>query len=193
MSTEPPPSPGAGRTLGGYISALIETLGRADPAALARMRLVVGGRRARIRLDEEEVEVRFVAGTLVVEPASGPAAVDGAGGTDRATVLDLMDGNLEVSDAISSGRLDVVADVDAVAAMFAAIEILIDASSRSPELQALAREYREGSAREPPRGPVRDRAGGTARPAERVAARERVLLTRLDLLPDGGAGRPHRR
>ncbi len=168
------------------------TLGRADPGALARMRQVVGGRRARIRLDDEEVDVRFVAGTLLVEPASGPAAVDGAGGTDRATVLDLMDGNLEVSDAISSGRLDVVADVDAVAAMFAAIEILIDASSRSPELQALAREYREQSAREPPREPVRDRAGGTARPEERVAARERALLTRLDLLPDAAEAHPDR-
>jgi hypothetical protein len=192
MSTEPPAPPGTGRTLGEYVSALIGTLERADPGALARMRQVVGGRRARIRLDDEEVEVRFVARMLVVEPAGRAAAVDGAGGTDRATVLDLMDGNLEVSDAISSGRLDVVADVDAVAAMFAAIEILLDASSRSPELQALAREFKERSARRPRRGPVRDRAGGAARPAERVAARERALLARLDLLPDGAEARPHR-
>ena len=81
-----------------------------------------------------------------------------------------------------------VADVDAVAAMFAAIEILLDASSRSPELQALAREYRDQSAREPSPGPVRDRAGGTARPA----ARERALLARLDLLPDGAEARRDR-
>ena len=145
MSTEPSPPPGARRTLGQYIGALIATLGRADPAALARMREVVRGRRARIRLDDEEVEIRFAAGALVVERPSRPSAVDGTGSTDRATVLDLMDGNLEVADAISSGRLDVVADVDAVAAMFAAIEILIDASSRSPELQALAREFREAA------------------------------------------------
>jgi hypothetical protein len=187
MSTEPSPPPGAGRTLGEYVSALIETLGRADPAALVRMQQVVRGRRARIRLDDEEVEIRFAGGTLVVVPARSPAPVDGTGGTDRATVLDLMDGNLEVSDAISSGRLDVVADVDAVAAMFVAIEILIDASSRSPELQALAREFRERSARRPPLGPVRERAGATPRPAERTAAREHSLLARLDLLPDEAA------
>ncbi len=191
MSTEPSPPPGARRTLGQYIGALIATLGRADPAALARMREVVRGRRARIRLDDEEVEIRFAAGALVVERPSRPSAVDGTGSTDRATVLDLMDGNLEVADAISSGRLDVVADVDAVAAMFAAIEILIDASSRSPELQALAREFRELPAPGPPRAPVRDRAGGTPRPAERVVARERALLARLDLLPDGADAPPH--
>jgi hypothetical protein len=103
-----------------------------------------------------------------------------------------MDGNLEVSDAISSGRLDVLADVDAVAAMFAAIEILLDASSRSPELQALAREFKEQSGPEPPRGPVGDRAGGTARPAERLAATEQALLARLDLLPDGAEAGPRR-
>jgi len=175
------------------VSALIETLGLADPAALARMQQVVRGRRARIRLDEEVVEIRFAGGELVVEPARSPAAVDGAGGTDRATVRDLMDGKLEVSDAISSGRLDVVADVDAVAAMFAAIEILLDASSRSPELAALAREFRERSALEPHRGPLRDLAGAAPRPAERAGARELALLAALDLLPDRADASSHRR
>ena len=179
---------------GEYVSALIAALGRADPAALARMRQVVGGRRARIRLDDEEVEVRFVTGTLVVEPARGLSAVDGMGSTDRATVLDLMDGHLEVGDAISAGRLDLVADVDAVAAMFAAIEILLDASSRSPELQALAREFRERPAREP-----RSRAGAwswrsRADDLRRASPRgEHALLARLDLLPDGDGAHPQRR
>ena len=185
MSTELSPHRGAGRTLGEYVSALI--------AALGRMQQVVGGRRARIQLDDEEVEISFVTDTLVVEPAGGPAAVDGMGSTDRVTVVDLMDGHLEVGDAISAGRLDVVADVDAVAAMFAAIEILLDASSRSPELQALAREFRERSGREPPRGRVRPRPGATPGPAESVVAREHILLARLDLLPDGVDVRPHRR
>ena len=86
-----------------------------------------------------------------------------------------MDGHLEVSDAILAGRLEVVADVDAVADMFAAIDILLDASSRSPELQALAREFHEQAGRAPPRRPVHTTA---------VAAREPALLARLDLLPD---------
>ena len=170
------------------MSALIAALGRADPAALARLQRIVRGRRARIRLDDEAVEIRFVRDTLVVEPATGLSPVDGTGTTDRATVFDLMDGHLEVSDAISTGRLDVVAEVDAVAVMFAAIEILIDASSRSPDLQALAREFRERSG-EPPMRAVRPHPVAV-RPAEGVAAHENALLARLDLLPDGGDARP---
>jgi hypothetical protein len=170
------------------VSALIAALGRADPAALARLQRIVRGRRARIRLDDEAVEIRFIRDTLVVEPATGLSPVDGTGTTDRATVFDLMDGHLEVSDAISTGRLDVVAGVDAVAVMFAAIEILIDASSRSPDLQALAREFRERSG-EPPMRAVRPHSVAV-RPAEGVAAHENALLARLDLLPDGGDARP---
>ncbi len=186
MSSEPGPPSGPGRTLGEYVSALIEALASADPVALTRLRQVVGARRARIRLDDEAVEVVFVMGALVVEPAGGPLRVDGEGRTDRATVLDLMDGYLEVADAISAGRVDVVADVDAVARMFAAIEILIDASSRSPELQALAREFRREARGEAGRSPGRPDAPATAaRPAEGAALREHEMLARLDLLPPG--------
>jgi hypothetical protein len=69
--------------------------------------------------------------------------------------------------------------------MFAAIQILLDASVRSPELQALAREFYEGSARGPPPGccvarPARRRAGRRPSPRESVLA-----WPRLDLLPDG--------
>ncbi len=189
MSADPSPPREGGRTLGEYVSALIAALGRADPAALARLKRIVAHRRARIRLDDEAVEVRFVSEALVVEPATGLSPVDGTGATDRATVFDLMDGHLEVSDAISTGRLDVVAEVDAVAVMFTAIEILIDASSRSPELQALAREFREHSGGEPPVRAVRGHPGAV-RPAEGVATHESALLARLDLLPDGDDARP---
>src|SRR5215468_7074720 len=87
------------RSLGEYIEALVEELGRADPAALARMGEIVGSRRARIAVDDESVDVKIVADALVVETSSADA-VDGEGMTDRGTVLDLIDGYIDVADAI---------------------------------------------------------------------------------------------
>ena len=173
MSIEPP-----ARTLAEYVGELIGRLAASEPAAFERLREVVGGRRARIRLDGEAVEVAFDGFGLVVdEPGTGP--VDGEGATDRATTLELLDGYLEVSDALVDGRLHVNGTVDDIDRMFLAIEILLDAAARSPALQALAGDYRADPGREPRRAPPPPPA-----PAERVDASERALLDRLGLLPD---------
>ena len=74
--------------------------------------------------------------------------------------------------------------------MFAAIEILIDASARAPS----CRRSRGSSGTARPRAaaapgratPRRPRA----RPAERCRRAERALLARLDLLPDGDDATP---
>jgi len=170
MSIEPPC-----RSLAEYVSELIERLGAADPPALQRLRTVVDGRRARIVLDDEAVDVMFAGEKLRVEPAgSGP--FDGLGVTDRATTLELLDGYLEVSEAILDGRLDVTGTVDDVERMFLAIEVLLDVAARAPALQDLAGDYRSDPCREPRRSP----------PAPIPAASadsERGLLERLDLLP----------
>jgi len=173
MSTDPTAPP---RDLAGYVAALVETLARAEPAALTRMRDVVGARRARIGLDREAVDVAFApSGALVVGAPGALGPIDGEGRTDRDTVLDLLDGYLEVVEAILAGRLDAVGDVEAVARIFAAVEIMLDASSRAPGLQDLAREYRTSGPG--PREPAgrRRRHGDDAEP-------ERRLLQRLDLL-----------
>jgi hypothetical protein len=171
MSIEPPC-----RTLAEYVAELIRWLGDADAEALERMRAVVDGRRARIVLDDEAVDVRFAGAALVVEPA-GAGPVDGEGVTDRATTLELMDGYLEVTDAILDGRLDVTGTVDDVERMFLAIEILLDVAARAPRLQDLAADYRADPCREPRRSPP---------PPPPAATREseRSLLERLGLLPD---------
>jgi hypothetical protein len=154
---------------------MVARLGAADPAALARLRRVVGARRARIALDDEVIDVRWTAGGLQVTPA-GDAAVEGEGATDRQTVLDLLDGHLEVHDAILDGRLAVTGGVDAVERMFLAIEILLDGGARTPAMQALADEFRAD-----PRSPTR-RPSSRHEPASASAA-ERELLARLGLLP----------
>jgi hypothetical protein len=175
----PPPC----RSLGEYVAALVSRLGERDPALLARLGEVVGGRCARISLDQETVEVRFErAGVVVSEPTMGE--VDGEGSTDRHTTLDLLDGRLEVTDAILAGRLWVKGEVDSVTRIFQAIEILLDGSTRNPELPRLALDYGIDPCRyaRPP---------GSALTADRrvvidpdpIPEGEGKLLRRLGLLP----------
>jgi hypothetical protein len=188
MSIEPSPPEGP-MSLGGYVEALVTSLGAADPEALARLRRVVGQRRARIVLDYDAVDVEFQRDRLVVG-AAGSGRVHGEGATDRDTVLDLLDGHLEVTDAILDGRMRVRGATDATVRMFTAIEILLDASSRVPALQALAGHFR----RHPPSAP---RAEPVAAPPVRRTAwypherpsEEDALLARHDLLPDGASSR----
>jgi len=187
MSTESTPPPGP-RPLGAYVAALVDELGRADREALARMRRIVGRRRASIELGDEAVEVGFGHDALVVIPATG-AAVDGEGITDRQTVLDMLDARLEVTDAILDGRLHVRGTTDAVVRMFTAIEILLDASPRAPALQRLASHFRATTPRPPGGEPLA--AAPTRRtawfPAERAAG-EDAVLARHGLLPEPGQG-----
>ncbi len=169
-------------TLGWYVSALFSALDEGDPAGAERVRRIAGGRSARIGLDDEVVLVRFDAGRLLVAPDRPAAPVDGTGTTDRTTVIDLLGARLEAYDAITTGRVEVVGAVDAVAAMLTIIEILLDSSSRVPALQELAGRLRTG---EPPaarrvRGPVVPWAGYP----DALPSTEISLLADLDLLRD---------
>ena len=142
MSTDAPLS------LGGFIVALIETLGEEHPAALARMKQIVEHRTAGISLDGETVSVSFGPEGLRVEPADDMTQLDGAGATDSATVIDLLDGAIEMPDAILDGRLRVTGALEEIARMFQAIEILLDASPRTPAFKP----WRRASS---PRGALR--------------------------------------
>ncbi|MDQ3670209.1 MAG: hypothetical protein M3377_08040 [Actinomycetota bacterium] len=179
MRTEPPC-----RSLGEYVQELVARLGAADASAAARLRETVGDRRARIRLDDESVHVCFRGAELEVRKARR-GKVDGEGATDRQTVLDLLDGWIEVKDAILDGRLDVHASPEDVHRIFVAIEIVIDGSARAPALQALARDFRRDPCRE---ARARPRAATRRTPwfPPRAEPDEAEMLTRLDLLPDGG-------
>lgn len=180
------------RELGEYIAELVTRLVVAEPAAFRELRTTVGQRRARITLDDETVTVAFAGDRLLIEPlAEGP--VEGEGGTDGHCVADLLDGYDEVSRAVLGDRLRVRGCVDDVAAMFAAIEILLDVSARSPVLQSLRRDLRADPGRppRPPRLPGDARAEAHWKPGT-VTGEEARLLSRLDLLPDDrqGSSRP---
>jgi hypothetical protein len=110
------------------------------------MRNVVGPRRARIRLDAEMVDVAFdVDEQLRVEEPGGD--VSGEGGTDRDTVLDMLDGYIEVTDAIIEGRLAVSGETENVSRMFVALGFLRCKSSLGTSART-----RAGRREEPPNG-----------------------------------------
>ena len=181
MSTEP----GTHRTLGGYVYELLLRLGSDDPAAVSRIREIVGLRRARIRLDDELAEAWFDEdGFHVVEQATA-MAVEGEGWTDRQTVLDILDGRLEGTAAIVDGYIHITGEPENVIRILQSIEILLDGSVRSPALQALAEDYR----RERPRGVGRGAAG----PDAAASGSELSVLRRLGLLPDVLEPRPRTR
>jgi hypothetical protein len=171
------------RSLREYVHELIARLGHADRGAVTRLHSVVGERRARIVVDSEAVQARFLGGELRVTDA-GLDDDDGVGVTDRDTVLDLMDGYVEVSEAITTGRLQMIGSVENVERMSIAIEILLDGATRTPSLQELARDYRadhqqqdRSQAALSPRRPAPDEARNEA------AFATRELLRKLDLLP----------
>lgn len=177
----------AGLTLGAYIAALIDALGDANPAALARMRQVVGERQARIGLDDEAVDIWFSADRLNILAADAATEVDGLGTTNSATVLAMLDGYLEMADAILDGRLHVAGAPEQIIRMFLAIEILLDTSPRTPGLQTLADRFRRE------RRERRDRSLSAARRSSWYPftsdASEHDLLARLNLLPEDSSGR----
>ncbi len=138
---------GPDRSLLAYISELVSRLGAGDPAAADRLREVVGDRRARIGLDDVTVLVAFdrAGGLRIVEVTDpdGPAgaAVDGTGSTTHPVVLDLLAGRREVADAVLDGDIEIRGHADAVAALFSAVDILLEAAARLPALRELADEY----------------------------------------------------
>ena len=142
------------------------------------MRLVVGALRARIALDEESCVAYFTEDGLVVQPVEETTVVDGEGSTDSGTVIALLDGDLEVTEAILDGRLLATGKAEDIVKMFTAIEILLDAAPRTPALQLLAQRFR------------RERVGTSffTRPNRATSsdtrAAEHALLKRLGLLPE---------
>jgi hypothetical protein len=168
-------------TLAEFVRLLVGELARADYPALERLRAAVDDRCARITLDDESIEVWFTGEELAVADAPG-RDVDGEGATVSSTVHDLLDGQIEVLDAILDGRLDVTGPPEDIHRIFVAIEILLDASARAPGLQELARRFRADPCRGGRGAPL---AATRMTPwfPPRAAAAEEALLARLGLLP----------
>jgi SCP-2 sterol transfer family protein len=163
------------RTFAEFVVALIDALERAEPVLAKRLRELVGRRVARMALDGELIDVLYRRGRLVVTAAGATQRKpDGLGSTDRATAAALLDSRVEVQTAILDGRLELRGDIDAISRIGVAIEILLEASARVPELRALAEEFRAGAG-----------IGGAAAEARHDTTELEIeLLARLRLLTE---------
>jgi len=171
--------------LGEYVRALLDALAVGDPAGYTRMRTVVTQRRATIQVDEEVIEVVFDGPAFRVETQPTGAKSPGRGVTSRETVVALLRGQLEVREAITLGRLDVLGTVDDTVRMFHAIQILVDSATRVPRIQQLARDYVADPCLPIPSDRARhwDDPQGHAFSIRPLPPTERAMLARLDLLP----------
>lgn len=124
-----------------WISELVQQADADPSGAGTRLRGLVEGMRARIRLDEDTVLVEMSAGRLHITPDECDARVDGEGATTSAVVVAILDGALEVQDALSSAMIEVRGRPDAVSRLFHVVEILLDAATRVPELRRLADRF----------------------------------------------------
>lgn len=177
---EPGPT-GRGRTtrFERYVEQLIRVLALGAPRSLQRLRAAVGTQKAGLRLDDELILVYFDGltdgATFHVEPVAQIPSGLPWGATDTATVLALLHGEFELTDAVAAGYLDAHGNIEQVTAIMVAIEIIIDAATRVPGLSALARSFGNERGRN-----GRFRRGPDTRDA--ATARQMALLDRLDLL-----------
>jgi hypothetical protein len=176
------------RTLAEYLREIVRRVGESDPAALERLRAVVGGRRARLTLDAERATVAFTRRGFVARNERGGAARPnaprraGEGATTRRATLALLDGWQEVSEAVVLGELEMRGSIEDVTRMGVAIEIVLDVAARSPALQRLAADYRADPCRQPAVPWDAHRRRGFERRMTESSEAELALLERLGLL-----------
>ncbi len=172
MSSDP-------RHLRDWIVALFAALEEGEPHRADAIRKLAGAQLSRMVLDADRVTVRFEAGDLRVRRLPENAALKTPNGTtDRQTVRDLLQGYMEISEAISQDKIRLRGTADEVMAICAIIEILVDASTRIPELQRLAAAFLETAGKSTGRFARRER-----RAQERkLVLKERDFLRRENLL-----------
>jgi hypothetical protein len=141
-----------GTPLRSWIQALVDALDEDEWGAAARLRAVVAGYSARIVLDDETVLVSMPDGELEWHAADASMPVDGEGGATSGVVLAILEGTLEVTDAVERGLVQAAGSPEAVVRMFHAIELILDASARVPALRRLADDFRREADRSRTRG-----------------------------------------
>ena len=127
----------------------MDAISRWEPSSANAIRTIVGRRRARIILDDEAAIIRFEGERFVVRKAALPRSGNRVlpnGWTDRGTCVALLAGHLEVSEAVMDGRLEINGSAEDVIDMCTVIELMLDASTRIPELQQLERTFRAEAA-----------------------------------------------
>ncbi|MEV0290710.1 hypothetical protein AB0H36_41830 [Kribbella sp. NPDC050820] len=139
MSTDGPES-----GLRFWLPELVAALDTDHCGAGAQLRSILTGRTARIGLDDDIVLVESLAESEMRVQADDPGvACDGSGFTTTVVVLGLLDADLEIDQAVRSGGIEIRSPISDTLWMYRMIELLLDASSRVPQLRELARQFRD--------------------------------------------------
>jgi hypothetical protein len=127
-----------------WIPELVAALDTDRCGAGVQLWSAVVGRSARITLDDDTVFVRCTSvGRLEVRSAENGdvTAVDGEGSTTTFAVHALLDGEIELNQAVVDGRIDIRSSIDDALWMYRVVELLLDGSSRVPRLRELKRQF----------------------------------------------------
>ena len=170
MSNESPQ-----RHVADWIEALFDALEAAEPQRAAAIRALAGKTRAFIALDKD---VAFRSDILTVRRTGRIGRTMGR--TCSETVADILAGYAEVSQAIADGRIEIRGTAADVISMASIIEILVDASTRIPAMQALSADFLAERGITARSGAARFRERLTRRAAQK--SREIRLLEREGLL-----------
>lgn len=169
------------RHLADWLRELFAALERAEPNTAESIARLAGDRTAQIGLDAERARVAFANGRLTVRRLSNDGAPRAPWGrTTSEVVADVLAGYIEVSDAVREGLIDLQGNVDDVRDICGIVEVLVDASTRIPEMQGLSRAFL--SDRPPsdmgPRRAARRAEAARHRTAEAAFLRREGLLGR---------------
>jgi len=101
----------------------------------------VGERRIGLKTDREDFCVRVVRGRLDVVADRRGADVQAV--TSDGALLALLDGDLDVLDAVWTDRVQLIGDIETLAGLDDALRIFLNASVRAPGMPAVLDRYRD--------------------------------------------------
>ncbi|WP_205479504.1 hypothetical protein [Sphingomonas arenae] len=123
------------------LSAALAVLRRDELAAYTRMTDWLGRMTVGFDLPEESFVVRGGKDVLVLPEAPQPIEVKVR--TDRDTVIALIDGDLQLLEAVEGRRLDLVADVSLMVPLARAARAFAEGTARARRVRPILEAYRQ--------------------------------------------------
>jgi hypothetical protein len=131
---------------GDFLARSLAILERERPRHYAALCAAMRDRVALFRVDGPPVLVSFGEGRATVDPVITRAPVGIESALSKQTILDLLDGELSLEEAVLSDRFFVRAPVSELHVFFQALLHYLRGAVRCPSLPTLLAAYRRGDA-----------------------------------------------
>jgi len=131
----------------GLLDESLSVLQREQPASYARLCEKLASLRIEIRIDGECLIAAFEPGGHRVAGESTAAQTAAAGARFRASrdaVLDVLDGRINLAEAVMTGRLEAYAPLAHLLELHDALLLYVNAAVRCPSFPALLDRFRAG-------------------------------------------------